>query len=493
MSFRSGINLGDIIIDGDDIHGDGVNIAARLEALSEPGGIAVSGNVHEQIHGKTDALFVDDGSHEVKNIAKPVRVWRWKPARTFVGGMAPAADAAPSPIPDKPSIAVLPFDNMSSDSEHQFFADGISEDIITALSKISQMRVIARNSSFSYKGRADDLRQVANELGVRYVLGGSVRSGGNRLRITARLIDAADGGHVWAERFDRTIDDLFDIQDEITKQIVTALRVRLTDGEEALMWARGTGDIVAWQLCVQATELFMRFNATDFLQARSLAEKALERDADYAYAWATLGFTHWWDGRLGYTGGSQAKFVRARECADRAMALDDTVSWAIGLAVMVSGSMKRHDEGLAMARRGFELYPGNADMRAFLAFGLSNAGAHRDSIDHYRAAMSLNPFYPNWYRTGLSRALTVLGEFDEALAIADEILSLEPAHLVSWLQKAYMFGRRGRVDEANRALSNLARHAPDLRLEHVPGILLISDDATVRPILEGLREVGLPE
>lgn len=189
---------------------------------------------------------------------------------------------------DKPSIAVLCFDNMSSDSDHEFFADGMAEDIITALSKISRMRVIARNSTFACKGQAIDLRKVVSELGVRYVLEGSIRSGGNRLRITAQLIDATDGSHVWAERFDRTIDDIFDIQDQITKEIVTVLRVNLTDGEEAAVLARGTNNIEAWQLCVRATELFMRFNSSDYLDARALAEKAIARDSNFTYAWATL-------------------------------------------------------------------------------------------------------------------------------------------------------------------------------------------------------------
>ncbi len=296
--FRVGVNLGDIIIDGEDILGDGVNIAARLQEIAEPGGVAISARVHEDIRDRLDTAFTDGGAQTLKNIARPLQVWHWSPN-----------DERPNKIPepvehDKPSIAVLCFDNMSSDSDHEFFADGMAEDIITVLSKISRMRVIARNSTFAYKGQAIDLRKVASELGVRYVLEGSIRSGGNRLRITAQLIDATNGSHVWAERFDRTIDDIFDIQDQITKEIVTALRVNLTDGEEAAVLARGTNNIEAWQLCVRATELFMRFNSSDYLDARALAEKAIARDSNFAYAWATLGFTYWWDGRLGYTGDS---------------------------------------------------------------------------------------------------------------------------------------------------------------------------------------------
>ncbi len=327
IEFRVGINLGDVVIDGDDIQGDGVNVAARLEGLAKTGGICISASVHEQVRDRINVPFEDLGEQEVKNIDRPVHVWQWLP----VAKVNPMNADAPLASPDKPSIAVLRFDNMSSEPEHEYFADGIAEDIITALSKISRMRVIARNSTFAYKGKSPDVREVARELGVRYVLEGSIRSSGNRLRITAQLIDATDGSHLWAERYDRSIEDIFDIQDEITKEIVTALRVKLTDGEEARVLARGTNDIEAWQLCVRAYELYLRFNSTDFLEARALAEKALQRDPNYAYAWATLGSTFWYDGRLGYTADSEAKFARANECAKRAMALDDSISPAITL------------------------------------------------------------------------------------------------------------------------------------------------------------------
>jgi tetratricopeptide (TPR) repeat protein len=355
------------------------------------------------------------------------------------------------------------------------------------------MRVIARNSTFAYKGRSPDVREVARDLGVRFVLEGSIRSGGNRLRITAQLIDADDGSHVWAERFDRTIDDIFDIQDEITKEIVTALRVNLTDGEEASILARGTNDIEAWQLCGRAYELFLRFNAVDYLEARMLAEKALRLDPDYAYAWATLGLTFWYDGRLGYTADSEAKITRAKECAERAMALDDAVSPIIALNVHLAGITGREQEGVAIARRGRELYPGNADVRAFLGFALFRVGAFSEAVDHLRAAMSLNPFYPNWYRSCLARILMMLDEFEEALVLADEALSVEPTSINTWVIKAYMFGQLGRSGGAEEAVKELNRISPNLRLEHVPGILMIKEATGAQRIVDGLRKVGFPE
>jgi adenylate cyclase len=466
-----------------------VNVAARLEGLAKPGGVCISGMVYEGIRDRIDIPFEDLGEQEVKNIDRPVRVFQW-PAKSESAVKPSAAALA---LPDKPSIAVLPFDNMSSDPEHEYFADGISEDIITALSKISRMRIIARNSTFAYKGQALDLRRVASELGVRYVLEGSVRSSGNRLRITAQLIDANDGSHIWAERFDRTIDDIFDIQDEITKEIVTALRVKLTDGEEAHILARGTNDIEAWQLCVRAAELFIRFNSTDYLEARVLAERAVERDPNYAYAWATLGLTYWFDSRLGYTGETEAKLVRANECAERAMALDETVSWAIGLSVHVTGSQGREHESVAIARRGFELNPGNADVRAFLAISLTRVGKFHEAMGHYRAAISLNPFYPNWYRNSLARNLMILDEFDEALVLLDEIQSTEPAHISSWINKAYMFGQIGRSGDAEEAIRKIKQLAPNLRLEHAPGILSINDETATKRFIDGLRKAGFPE
>ncbi|MFB3102118.1 MAG: adenylate/guanylate cyclase domain-containing protein [Alphaproteobacteria bacterium] len=491
MRLRIGVNLGDIILEGSDIFGDGVNVAARLEGLSEPGGVALSDDAYRQVRDRLDLAWQDDGEHEVKNIVRPIRIWRWSPIGKPHSAGAGATAAQPSP--GQPSIAVLPFDNMSGDPEQGFFADGITEDIITALSKISKMRVIARNSTFSYKGQALDLRRIARELGVRYVLEGSIRRGGDRLRITAQLIDAENGSHLWAERYDRRVADLFDIQDEITKEIVTALRVKLTDGEEAFVLARGTNNIEAWQYCTRASELFMRFNAYDYLEARVLAEKATRLDPDYAYAWAALGFTYFWDGRLGYTEDSDAKFLRANEFAERAMALDDTVSWSIGLSALVAAPLKRHEEGVDIARRGIELYPGSANVRAFLAIALLHAGHYREAAEHFRAAMAFNPFYPTWYRNGLARALVFLDELDEALVLCDEILGIEPDFLQAWLLRAYICGQTGREADSRNAIHEVRRLAPNLRIGHLPGLLLINDVPATQRFVDGIREAGLPE
>ena len=232
IEFRIGVNLGDVVIDDDDIHGDGVNVAARLEGLAEPGGICVSGNVYEEVRDRTTFAFEDLGDQEVKNIDRPVRVWRWIAEAGMTASVAAKTDQ-PLPLPDKPSIAVLPFDNMSGDPEQEYFADGIAEDVITALSRFRSLFVIARNSSFSYKGTSPDIRTVARELGVRYVVEGSVRKAGNRVRITAQLIDATSGNHLWADRFDGSLDDVFDLQDQITEQIVVAVEPEIQTRERA--------------------------------------------------------------------------------------------------------------------------------------------------------------------------------------------------------------------------------------------------------------------
>ena len=483
---RIGVYLGDITHEDEDIYGDGINIAARLQEIAKPGAILISDIAWRSIDGKLSAAFAELGRQDLKNIGKPVTAYGWGMTVVDGGVIAPT-------LPEKPSIALLAFDDMSREADHEYFADGIAEEIITALSKVSKLRVIARSSTFVYKGKAVDLRRVATDLSVRYVLEGSVRSSGNRLRITAQLIDAEDGSHIWADHFDRTIEDIFDIQDEITKEIVTALRVKLTDGEEALVWARGTNDIKAWQLCIRATELISRWNSTDYLDARILAQRALDREPNYAYAWATLGFTYWWDGRLGFTGGADVKFARANECAERALALDRNLSWAIGLSCSVAGSQNREQEGVRIGRRGVELYPGNADLRAFLAVALTRARSYHEAVENFHAAMSLNPFYPTWCRNGLARALILLSKFDEAMLVVEEILEIEPTHLNSWLHKACINSQLGRPGEADVAVKEIVRLAPNLRLGHVPELLMIKEETIIEPFLESLRQAGLPQ
>ncbi|MFN2303068.1 MAG: adenylate/guanylate cyclase domain-containing protein, partial [Anaerolineales bacterium] len=293
MKFRIGINLGDVIQEKDRIYGDGVNIAARLEALSHPGGICISGTVWDHVKNKLDLSYEYLGEQPVKNIPDPVRVYHVLIEPKYAGKIIPAnVEKMAFPLPDKPSIAVLPFVNMSGDLEQEYIADGITENIISALSKISEMFVIARNSTFIYKGCPVKVQKVAEELGVRYVLEGSTQKSGNRVRVSAQLVDAIKGHHLWAEQYDSDINDFFDLLDEITKEIITALQVELTDGEQAGIYARGTDNLEAYLKTMKANWLFSQATKDGVLKARQLAEEATALDPNYAFAYKVLGASH---------------------------------------------------------------------------------------------------------------------------------------------------------------------------------------------------------
>ena len=395
--------------------------------------------------------------------------------------------------PNKPGIAVLPFNNMSGDREQEYFADGLVEDIITALSKVSRLRVIARNSSFIYKGRSDDVRKVADDLDVRYVLEGSVRSDGERIRVTAQLIDAEDSSHLWAERYDRNIDHVFDIQDEIAKEIVTHLRVQLADGEHALMLSRGTNSVAAWQYCVRALDYWLRLNASDHVTARKLAEKAVEIDPNYAAAWALIGWSHHFDGRLGLGGDRETTFAKAADLAAKALALDENNPYAIGLSNSTAASSGHHDRGVEITRSGLNRLPGNADVRCYLSYALMHVGRYEEAIENFQAAITLNPHAPNWYLGGYSRALLCLGRFAESLEITDRILAEEPGFFQAWIHRIYIYQKTGKDLETQASMIEAMRLAPQFRLCHIPGFFLHRDPAFLQTMTETLRSAGLPE
>ncbi len=495
IAFRTGINLGDVIVDGDDLYGEGVNIAARLEGLAEPGGVCVSEDVHRQVAGKLDIAFEDMGAHTVKNIARPLRVFRVVPDGTPPPTGPPKDDAGPAlALPDKPSIAVLPFDNMSGDAELEFFADGLAEDILTMLSKVSALFVIARNSTFAYKGQAPDVRRVGEELGVRYVLEGSVRKAGERLRITGQLIDSRDGGHVWAETYNRTVADIFDLQDDITKEIVTALRVQLTDGEAALVWSRGTDNIEAWKCMTQAVETMLRFGAGDNVEARRLAERAAGLDSGYALAWAILGFTHWYESRIAFAEGADEPLIaKAEECAAKALALDDTDSWTVGLQSTVLLARGRHDEAVATARRGIERNPGSAELRAFAGFCLLAAGEPEQALKMFGDAIRLDPLHPIWYLPVMARAHDAAGEPDKAAELAMQALAREPSNFPSLLHLASLHARAGRDAEAREAAASVLRLVPNFTVGLTRKWLQTRDETFAAAYAEGLRQAGLPD
>jgi TolB-like protein len=485
IEFRIGVNLGDIIIDGDDIYGDGVNIAARLEGLAEPGGVCVSEKVFAEVRNKLDAGFEDLGPQEVKNIAEPVRAYR-----------TTAVTAAPPPseelsLPDKPSIAVLPFDNMSGDPEQEFFADGLAEDIIAILAKTSKLMVIARNSSFAYKGTSTDVRQISSDLGVRYVLEGSVRKGGDRLRVTAQLIDAANGSHIWAERYDRQVEDIFDIQDDITKEIVTALRVQLTDGEEALAWNKGTQNIDAWRWALEAAELLFQFAPAEIARARDLFRRSLELEPNYAYAWALIGLCDWYLARLGSSEDAESLIDRAEQSSAKSLDLDDTLSWGHFSKGMVLLYRQQFDEAVSAMQTAVALLPGDANVRAGLGFVLIHAGRPGEGLQAIREATRLNPHAPFWFRFLTARAHDMLGNLEQAVtefrSVAHGFPFAANMHIASSLV------RLGRMPEAKDALSEVIRVNPQFTLGGVDRYLMCRDGEYVAAITESLRKAGLPE
>ncbi|HJO68250.1 MAG TPA: adenylate/guanylate cyclase domain-containing protein, partial [Rhodospirillales bacterium] len=364
VEFRIGINLGDVIVEGEDIYGDGVNVAARLEGLAEPGGICISRAARDQVRDKLTLDLEDLGEQTVKNIARPVRAFN---VRLEAPPSNPATDAEAPALPDRPSIAVLPFDNMSGDPEQEYFSDGIAEDIITDLSKVSGLFVIARNSSFAYKGKSPNVQEVCQDLGVRTVLEGSVRKAGNRVRVTAQLIDGESGGHLWAERFDRDLEDIFAVQDEVTQEIVSALRVQLSADEKARLGRGGTDNLEAHDLCLKARERAQRFTAGSNDEARKMLERAVELDPDFATAHAELALVNAraYVNQWATASGQALKDCAA--CAERAVACDDLDPRAHFAAGMGHMWAREHELAKAEAERAIELDPNSAEGYILLA------------------------------------------------------------------------------------------------------------------------------
>jgi adenylate cyclase len=383
IQFRIGINVGDVIIQGDDILGDGVNIAARLEGIAEPGGISISEETWRQVQGKVAANFVDAGEQNLKNIARSVRVYHveFDKERATSG-------ARPLSSRDTPSIAVLPFQNLSGDSEQDYFCDGLVDDILTSLSKLAGLRVIARNSSFSYKGRSVDVPDAARQLGVRYVLEGSVRKSGNRIRISAQLIDARDGTHLWAERYDRAIDDIFAIQDEITLVLATEMQVKLTEGEQARLRYTTTTNVEAWTYWAQGLSHFRQSISKERMRAaRSCWEKALALDPTSAALNGMLSSVHWLDARFGWWDDRETALDKARIYADRALELDPENADAFTASSVALTMKGQYDEAVVHARRAVQLAPGSADAAHFASFVLASAGYAKEAVGESKRAI----------------------------------------------------------------------------------------------------------
>jgi adenylate cyclase len=487
VEFRIGVNLGDIVIDGDDIFGDGVNVAARLEGQAPRNGVLVSDAVHAQVQGKTGVGFTEAGELTLKNIDRPVRAWRWTDSAE--PGKAPVE---PSPESGKiPSIAVLPFNNMSGDPEQEFFADGLVEDIITTLSKLGGLRVIARNSTFIYKGQAVDIRAVAKQLGVQYVLEGSVRKSANRIRITAQLIDADSGAHVWAERYDRAIDDIFAVQDEITLVVATEMQVKLTEGEQARMHYTTTSNVEAWTHWVQGLSHFRQAVTKDnTARAVSCWRKALALDPDSATLNAMVGFTHYIDARFGWWDSRETALGKARVYVDRALELDPdnpAANTTSSFTLLLEG---RYPEAADFARRAVQLAPGSADAASFACFILAFAGFPEEAVVQGERAKTLSPNYPPYYLGHLGNAYRLAGRFDEAIAAFKAYHARAAGFGLSDL--AIIYQQQGQPEQAKEMARQLLSIRRDFTVAAWAKTQFRADAGGVEADIAALCAAGLP-
>ncbi len=547
LVFRMGINVGDVMVQGQDLLGDGINIAARLEQISQPGSIYVSRVVYEQAQGKVPYAFDDLGPQQVKNIAQPVQTYRvrfdgtpergkpaaspqaavaksrparskrwllaawalaaltllgvggwlawnaWHPASAPNAALAPAGNRA---VTDRPSIAVMPFQNMSADAGQEYFADGITEDIITDLSKLSGLFVIARNSTFTYKGKAVDLTQVGRELGVKYVLEGSVQKAANQVRINAQLIDAETGGHLWAERYDGTITDIFSLQDQVTKKIVTALAANLSAAQQALTAKKEHTSPEAYEAFLKGMDHFHRQRPEDFRQAIDFFNKATSIDPNYARANAALAATYWeiykrwWSQKLGITGAmSQAeRYLKS--------ALRNPTALAYQVDAGVLAAQRRYEDAADAAQRGIAMDANDPDGYIALANVLSLSGRPEEALRLVERAMQLNPYYPASYLYELGLARFCMRRYPQAADALERATALNPDDRWSARVLLAAYGHLGRTDRAAAVVKSAAASSwgyDPLTVRSVSFWYPFKRAEDAEALAEGLRKAGLPD
>ncbi len=525
---RIGIHLGDIVQREGDVFGDGVNVASRLQALTEADTICLSQKVYEEVEKKLSlGTVVSLGRPKLKNIAQRFRVYALLPekpkglrqtlrvqrlklkqwrrtlqvvAAALVLGLVSVGtiairnlyfSAPPAlPLPDKPSIVVLPFINMSKDPEQEYFSDGITEDLTSDLSKIASLFVIARNSAFTYKGKAVKVQDVSRELGVQYVLEGSVRKADNQVRITAQLIDATQGQHVWSERYDRPLKDAFVLQDDIVQKIVFALKVELTPEEQERFKRAPTNNLEAYDHFLRGVEYYYRFRKEANIQARQLFERAIELDPQYAAAYAFLSVTYWTDWYSQWAPGAQP-LERAFETAQRAVTLDDSLAPAHQILGIVFLWQKQHEQALAEVERAITLDPNEADAYWTRGFILNYVQRYQDAIEAVETAMRLNPHYPPYYLFELGRAYRFLEQPEKALAALKGALARNPNFLPAHIQLAGIYGELEQKEEAREEVAEILRLSPNFSLEVHRQSVPYKDPAVLERYIDSLRKAGL--
>jgi adenylate cyclase len=533
MEFRIGVNLGDVIHEEERIYGDGVNIAARIEGLAEGGGICISRTVFDQVRNKLKLGYEYIGEHSVKNIAQAVRVYRvltepedvgkvigekmaplkqrWKLALAavvfvIIGAIGvtlwntyfrplsvevASVEKMAFPLPDKPSIAVLPFDNLSGDPKQEYFSDGLTEEIISALSSVPKLFVIARNSTFTYKGKPVKVQQVSEELGVRYVLEGSVRKSGDEIRITAQLVDALTGHNLWAKSYDRNLSDIFAVQDEITKEIITAMQVKLTAGEEVKAAAKGTNNLEAYLKYLQANELINQINPESNALGKQFAEEAIALDPEYASAYKALARAHMQSALLGSSKSPKQSLMKALELMQKAIVLDDTYAEAHSLLGFLFSMTGKHDKAVAEGEHAVTLNPNSAFTHAVLGLILRFEGRHEESIPEYKQAIRLNPIPPSFYTYGLGLAYCFTEQYEEAITWGEKSVRQWPNSLYAHLILTVIYNSLGRDEEARTEAAEVLRINPKFSVEKWAKRLTYKNQADNDRFISALRKAGL--
>lgn len=492
--FRVGINLGDVIVDGDDLFGDGVNIAARLEALADTGSIFISGDAYRQVKGKVDAAFEDLGDRELKNIPEPVRIYRVGPPGADTTTSAPRA-TPPLKLPSKPSIAVLAFANRSGDPEQEYFSDGITEDIITALSRIRWFFVIARNSSFSYKGKAYDAKQVASELGVRYVLEGSVRRAGNRVRVSAELVDGTTGHQLWARRYDRGVEDIFAVQDDITETIVGAIEPELSKVERARAKSKKPGNLNAWDLYQRGMSHLYQFTKEDLAKAKQIFQQAIEIDPGLAPAYSGLAEADYYEVVYGYAESNTANRKRAIEHSRRAVSLDAEDAGAHSTLGRIHYLCREHADAILELEAALEINPSLAVAHYGIGAALVFSERAPKALPYLEAAIRLSPHDPNMgsFLVRLAEAHFLMERFEDAVEWAKKALQQPNFQWSRYAVLLASLGKLERFDEVEACRDELLKQRPDFSIDFVRETHLFADSSDFDRYLEGLRHAGVAE
>lgn len=491
MQLRIGVNLGDVLVEDDDIFGEGVNVAARLEALATPGSVCISSNVYDQAAGRLPYTFEDIGEHTVKNIARPIRVWRVGET----GQVSAASDTDFAlPLPDKPSIAVLPFSNMSGDPDQEYFSDGITEDLITALSKIRWFFVIARNSTFVYKGRPVDIKEIGQRLGVRYVLEGSVRRAGNRIRITTQLIEAATNRHVWAERYDRDVGDIFALQDEMTETITSMIEPELGKAERERAMRTAPARLDAWALYQRALWHHYRFTSADIAKAKEFFRQAIAVHPQFAAAYGGLAHTCYWDALFGFSDATLAQ-QEGLEMARKAVALDDNEPLAHFAVARIQTIRGELDDAAGEFARAIELNANFAHAHYGLGWSLVLAGRPEEAIQRIDAAIRLNPQDPSlWtFLGGRALALFFLGRLEEAAVSARRSAQSSVAVYLAHAIETAILVELGRDREAAAALATGRGINPKLSVALIDKVMPFRNPAHRDRYISNLQRAGLTD